>query len=271
MGSAQIKPSMCSIAWRDEGIETALAAVAQAGYVGIEIWQPHVQRHLDEGDTLASLRALLERHRLTVPMLSGYYDLAQRPEESLEALSEHAEQAAALQAPLLRMFTGGGPSAEASPATWDAVIAALEQACDSVAPLGLAIALETHHGNLHDTTTSTLRLLEGVSRPNLVVNLDIYNLFAIGEDPREALARLRPHVCMVHLKNGIRQDQSRRLGIALAEGDMPYASFLQALADSDYDGYASIEWFGPEPSQAAITELRYLQTILGDRLARRSA
>lgn len=271
MGPERIKPSMCSIAWRDEGIETALASVAQAGYVGVEIWQPHVQQYLDEGGSLASLRALLERHCLKVPMLSGYYDLAQRSEESLEALSEHAEQAAALQAPLLRMFTGGGPSAEASLATWDAVRATLAQACDRAADFGLAIALETHDGNLHDTTTSTLRLLERVSRPNLVVNLDIYNLFAIGEGPREALARLRPHVRMVHLKNGIRHDQSQRLGISLAEGDMPYTPFLRALADNGYDGFASIEWFGPEPAQAAVTELRYLHAVLGDRLACRAS
>jgi len=269
VGSTQIKPSMCSIGWRDESVETAVAAISQAGYVGVEMWQPHVQRHLDAGGSVASLNALVQNHALKVPMLSGYYDLAEHPEESLLALEHHAEQAATLKAPLLRMFTGGESSTEASLATWDAVTKALRRACDIAATLGLGIALETHEGNLHDTTESTLHLLRAVARPNLFVNLDIYNLFAIGEDPIAALARLGPHVRMVHLKNAIRKDKSRRLGIPLAEGDMPYGPFLRALADSGYDGYASIEWFGPAPAEAAVSELCYLQSVLGDNLARR--
>ncbi|MGC9359744.1 MAG: sugar phosphate isomerase/epimerase family protein [Anaerolineae bacterium] len=270
MTSTRIKPSMCSIGWRDEPIQSAIEAVSQAGYVGIEVWQPHVQRHLEEGETLASLSALLEEHALAVPMLSGYYDLAERPEESLLDLERHAEQAEALQAPMLRMFTGGRSSTEALPATWDVVTKTLQQACHIANERGLGIALETHEGHLHDTTESTLRLLGSVARPNLFVNLDIYNLYAIGEDPVAALDQLRHHIRMIHLKNAIRQNKSRRLGIPLAKGDMPYAPFLHALAKSGYDGYASIEWFGPSPAEAAISELRYLQSVLGEQLARRA-
>jgi 3-dehydroshikimate dehydratase len=270
MPSARIKPSICSIGWREVPIQSAIEAASQAGYLGIEVWQPHVQRWLEAGGTLASLSALLNQHALTAPMLSGYYDLAERPVESLLDLERHAEQAEALNAPLLRMFTGGRSSIEALPATWDVVTATLQQACDMAARRGIGIALETHEGHLHDTTESTLRLLGSVARPNLFVNLDIYNLYAIGEDPVAALGQLRPHIRMVHLKNAIRQDESRRLGIALAEGDMPYAPFLRALAASGYDGYASIEWFGPSPAEAAVSELRYLQSVLGEQLARRT-
>ncbi len=271
MGTAQIKPSICSIAWRDDPIEAVLPIAAQAGYLGVEVWQPHVQRLLDEAGSLAPLQRLLAEHDLAVPMLSGYYDLALQPQESLDALATHAQQAVALGAPLLRMFAGGESSHEATLAVWNQVVAALQQACDQVAPLGLAIALETHQGNLHDSTPSTLRLLERVDRPNLCVNLDIYNLYAIGEDPCEAWQRLRPHVRIIHLKNALRQGQSRRLGIPLAEGEMPYGPFLRAVGDSDYDGFASVEWFGPEPAQAAFGEISYLRQRLGGRLAQRPA
>lgn len=271
MSTHQIKPSICSIAWRDEPIDVVLPIAAQAGYLGVEVWQPHVQRHLEAHGSLETLCALLARYGLAVPMLSGSYDLAQQPQAGLDALATHAEQAAALGAPLLRMFTGGESSREATLSTWNVVIAALQQACDAIAPLGLAIALETHDGHLHDSTPGTLRLLEGVDRPNLCVNLDIYNLYAIGEDPCEALARLRPHVRMVHLKNAVRQGQSLRYGIPLAEGEMPYTPFLESLAASGYDGFASVEWFGPEPAQAAIGEMAYLRETLGGQLARRPA
>ncbi|MGI6381052.1 MAG: sugar phosphate isomerase/epimerase family protein [Anaerolineae bacterium] len=271
MGTAQMKPSICSIAWRDEPIEVVLPIAAQAGYLGVEVWQPHVQRHLESHGSLEMLGALLARQQLAVPMVSGYYDLALQPQESLDALATHAQQAVALGAPLLRMFTGGESSREATLSVWSQVVAALQQACDQLAPMGLAIALETHEGNLHDATPSTLRLLERVDRPNLCINLDIFNLYAIGEDPCEAWLRLRPHVRMIHLKNAVRQGQSRRLGIPLTEGEMPYRPFLDAVGGSDYDRFASVEWFGPEPAQAAVGEISYLRQELGGRLAQRPA
>mgnify|MGYP000337452120 CR=1 FL=1 len=38
MSTHQIKPSICSIAWRDEPIDVVLPIAAQAGYLGVEVW-----------------------------------------------------------------------------------------------------------------------------------------------------------------------------------------------------------------------------------------
>jgi 3-dehydroshikimate dehydratase len=102
--------------------------------------------------------------------------------------------------------------------------------------------------------------------PNLSVNLDIYNLYAVGEDPVQSLKRLYPWIHHVHLKNRTRSASDGKTDLPLAQGDMNYREFLLALADLNYGGYVSVEWFGKAPDQAAVREMTYLQGVLGDVL-----
>jgi len=257
-----IRPAMCSIAWREASIESVLPHIAQAGYLGVELWGPHIERYLQEGGSLSSLAALLEEHALQVPMISTYFDLINEPEESLSRAKRYIEYAQALEAPLIRVFTGGGDSDQAPVSTWRAVVKGLREICRLGLDHQIGFALETHRGHLHDTTESTLKLIRQVGAQNLWVNLDIFNLFTKGEDPLQALKRLFPWVRILHLKNGLRQGEKWQSGIPLAKGAMDYGSFLQALSESNYGGYVSIEWFGEDPAQAAQEELAYLQEHL---------
>jgi sugar phosphate isomerase/epimerase len=261
-----IRPSMCSIAWRDEPIESIIPLVARAGYLGLEAWGPHLDRYVQEQGALAPLAQTLADHRLSAPMISGYFDLDKEPESSLELAQRYAGYAAILKSPLLRVFTRGGDSAQASIGTWRKVVATLRELCQIGADQGLAYAIETHGGHLHNTTETTLRLIRQVGAPNLGVNLDIFNLFAIGEDPLRALKRSLPWLRIVHLKNAVRAGATYRNGAPLAQGAMDYRPFLLALAEANYGGYASIEWFGPDPSGAAFSEMAYLREVLGDKL-----
>jgi uncharacterized protein (DUF362 family)/sugar phosphate isomerase/epimerase len=261
-----IRPSICSIAWRNDPIESILSLVARAGYLGLEAWGPHLDRFAQEQGSLIPLAQHFSASGLTVPMISAYFDMEKDPEGSLEIARRYAGYAAILQAPLIRVFTRGGDSAQASIGTWRKVVANLREVCRIGADQGLAYAIETHDGHLHDTTETTLRLIRQVGAPNLGVNLDIFNLFAIGEDPVRALKRLLPWLRIVHLKNGMREGATYRNGAPLAEGAMDYRPFLQALAEANYGGYASIEWFGPDPSGAAFSEMTFLRQVLDDKL-----
>jgi sugar phosphate isomerase/epimerase/uncharacterized protein (DUF362 family) len=265
----RVKPSICSIAWRDDPIESVAPIVAEAGYLGLEVWGPHLDRYIEEHGEIDSLVALLRDHGLEVPMISGYYDLVNEPEESLATARRYLGFAKALDAPLIRVFTRGGDSAEASIATWRAVVAGLQAMCD-LDP-GLEFALETHGGHLHDTTDSTLRLIRQADRPNLCVNLDIFNLFQRGEDPVRALKRLYPWVRILHLKNGLRDGQTGRDRGSIGDGSMDYGPFFEALAALNFGGFASVEWFGGEPARAAVEELAAMRRYLGEALEERDA
>ncbi|NLS78488.1 MAG: DUF362 domain-containing protein [Chloroflexi bacterium] len=250
--------SICSIAWRAAPLREIIPLVAQAGYEGIELWGPHVQRYLDEGGTLAQLKALLAESGLAVPMISPYMDLAEDQEASLALAERVVGWAVALGAPLVRVFVKGGPSAQASHETWAKVVAGLKALCRIGAPHKIAFALETHQNNLHDTSTATLRLIRQVGAENLGVNLDIHNLFDMGEDPVLAARRLMPFTRIMHLKNGHVVEGKLKYGVPLPEGNMDYAPFMAEVRKLNYGGYASIEWFGDDPAGAARSELAYL-------------
>ncbi len=269
LGELNVPPmraAMCSIAWREDAIQKVAPRVAAAGYAGIEVWGPHVDRLVAEGGQVAELAQQLGELGLAVPMVSAYFDLARDPEGSVETARCALGYCQALGSPLLRVFTGGGNSDRASIGAWRAVVAGLRRLCSMAAERGVELALETHDGHLHDTTDSTLRLIRQVGMPNLGVNLDICNLFVRGEDPVAALKRLEPYLRILHLKNSRCEAGRWQSGMPLGEGAMDYGTFLSALARSHYGGYVSIEWFGPNPDAAAVSELAYLRGELGDRL-----
>ncbi len=263
-----ISPSLCSIAWREEPIETVLPMATEAGYLGLEVWGPHLERYEREHGGLTSLATQLREHGLEVPMISAYFDLAHDLEGSLATAWQYVDYARALDAPLIRAFTGGGDSSEASTMTWRAIVSGLKEVCALGLDQDIGFALETHAGHLHDTTKSTLRLIRQTGMPNLCVNLDICNLYHAGEDPVRALKSLMPWVRILHLKNGIQREGDFE-ATPLAAGEMDYETFLQALAESNYGGYASVEWFGEEPEAAAFGEISYLRHMLGGKLCSR--
>ena len=264
-----IRPSICSIAWRETPIEQVIPIVADAGYLGIEAWGPHLDRYVKEHGDLSTLAELLQENRLQVPMISAYFDLVNDLEGSLEIARRYLGYTAVFGTPLIRAFTGGGDSDKAPVASWRAVVSGLRRICALGLDRGVGFALETHGGHLHDTTDSTLRLIRQAGMPNLYVNLDIFNLFARGENPVRALKRLLPWVRILHLKNGSTDGQGRRSTAPIGNGAMDYAPFLKALQESNYGGYVSVEWFGDAPVVAATVELAYLRQELGEHLEAR--
>ena len=108
-----------------------------------------------------------------------------------------------------------------------------------------------------DTTASTLEILRRVARENLKVLLDIHNLFAMSEDPVEALHELYSHTVHVHLKNF----HGNKI-CYLDEGDMDYQPFISVLRSKGYSRYLSVEWFGEEPWGAAEREISTLRRWL---------
>lgn len=250
--------AVCSIAWRDKAIEDVIPVIAETGYEGIELWGPHIEQYA-ERRSVDDLRRLLDIAGLTVPMISPYLNLADDVEAGLETAKRYIEYAKRLGAPLIRVFVGGGDSALAKHAVWERTIQALKQVCAWGAERGVAFAFETHQHHLHDTTESTLRLIRQVGSENLGVNLDIHNLFDMGEDPQLAWRRLLPHVRIMHVKNGRYVDGKLVYGVPLASGNMDYAPFLHEVCASNYGAYMSVEWFGQDQAKSVAHELTYLR------------
>lgn len=248
--------SFCSIAFRESKIEDLIPGIVRLGYDGIEIWGDHLREFHRRNGEMRTLIDLLADARLSVPVISPYFSFTEGEEKSsssFQTAREFVFYSKILSNAAVRVFVGPPGSRDASEAQWLSVVEGLQRICDENPTA--TFCLETHQGQLMDTTASTLEIIRRVGRRNLKVLLDVHNLFAVGEDPVESLRHLFPHIVHVHVKN-LRREKV----CYLDEGDMNYLPFLNALRSSGYNRYLSVEWFGEEAWSAAEHELSILRS-----------
>ncbi|RAU93706.1 sugar phosphate isomerase/epimerase [Paenibacillus sp. YN15] len=255
--------SLCSTGNKDEALESIIPRAARIGYDGIEIWQGHLDACLDADGGVERLSGLLRDSGLQASVIAASTAFIAEEERLPQALDQAKQLcgcARKLGGAHVRLFLDWIGSAEATEAQWIRAAQGLKAICRTAEQNGVFIIMETHHGQLTDTTPATLRLLELVDSPQLKVNLDIYNLFHMGENPLQALQALWPHTVNIHLKNGRHSPEGKvRYGYPLREGDMDFMPFLRQIRQLEYGGFAAIEWFGDSYWDAAESELRWLK------------
>jgi sugar phosphate isomerase/epimerase len=259
---------MMGFGYTQEVAERCIALAGALGYDAIEFWK----QYLDHAE-LAGVRRACEAHGLTVLQVCPYFDFT-TSRETYEATLREAERfvdyARVLGARYVRTYTGKTPSAAATDEQWERCVEGLRKVCDMGAPLGVGFLLETHqviHGGpcLTDTSATTLRLLDLVSRPNLHVALQTP---LVGETPEESAARLGRYVVQVQAHNwsGATDTTWGRLTF-LDAGDLDFAGYLRILRREGFDGWISIEHASHHPwEETAAHEIAYLRRLLAGDL-----
>lgn len=271
-----MKISFCSIAFRSQptDIDGIVSILSPLGYDGVEVWGNHLPGK--DRDSLNYLAETLTDAGLRVPMISPYFDITGDPESQRQSVVDTKAFCRAceiLRAPLLRVFTGVSGSEEATAAQYSAAVRVLREMAAIAAASGVSLALETHPSTLVDSIPAVHRLLDAVDHPAVKINLDIYHMWEVHHDPVWAYEQLRGSVAHVHAKNANlgpvgpehypllhdKHASQQIVGVTyLDNGDMAYQPFLRALQESGYDGFVSVEWFGPNAEAAAEHELAYL-------------
>lgn len=176
-----MKTSFCSIAYKHKPgarILDIMRHVKAAGYDGIEVWWPHVERK--SGAELAAVRALADSLKLAMPMLSPYlgrFNLTlTNHDEMITATRTAAPVAAKLGIPLLRAFVGWPcecSSLTANEEYWQFNLKGFREMAAIAADHGLTIAMETHGRTLVDSVQGVRRLIEdGDNRLRVNLQLD---------------------------------------------------------------------------------------------------
>jgi sugar phosphate isomerase/epimerase len=118
----------------------------------------------------------------------------------------------------------------------------------------------------------TVALVESIASAHLKIVFDTYHQ---GWDAQvvERVARLAPHIAIVHLGDGKppvdREDNRSRLG----EGQIPLTEIFTALSEAGYDGDYDVSLNGPEIENSDYRELlrqskqAFEQLLAGTRLA----
>lgn len=251
--------------WEMREMPAQFARLKGMGYDGIELWSVNLEK-LDI-DWLADVFA---ESGLACAQICPYFDFVHGQEkwdETMRIAERYLDWARRLGKPLVRVFTGPGvgPS-DATPEQWEATFAGLRRICDMAAPDGIRLAMECHGGSLMEDSPSTLRLIEGVGRDNLGVNLQLplKNGHESVDTSIEQLGRYTWHM-HAHNYTNVLEWELRTLG----DGVLDYHSLLTRLIGHGFSGYVSIEHAHHEgkrdPWEVAGIEGAYL-TGLRERL-----
>ncbi len=233
----------------DASLAEAAEFFAQIGHDGIEIRcaeDGQLQPELASDEELARAAELVHAVGLEVACLTPYWGAWYTADErraSVEGLAAVARAATRLGCRVVRAISGRWPVEGLSFAGAVRMAAdGLREAGDRAAEYGVALAVETHGGQVAFNTEATLELMDAVGHPAVGVLLDYYWLWVAGDDdPDRCVPALAERVVHVHVKDGVREGQRHR-SVPLGEGVIPWPRVLAHLVRAGYDGFVSDEY-----------------------------
>jgi sugar phosphate isomerase/epimerase len=239
----RIGSGLLSVTFRKLAVRQIVDLAAAAQLDAIE-WGGDVHvPHGDVGAARATRRMCADRG-LAVSAYGSYYRAGTAPNNP--AIEAVLDSAAALGAPVVRVWAGTKGSAEVGQADRDLIIADLSRCCDLAAQRNLTIATEFHGGTLTDEIESCVTLLSAVDRPNLRT----FWQPPVGMEPAVALAglvRVEPWLSHLHVFHWWPTGADRK---PLAEGSDRWPSYLAEAANDGLHRYASLEFVADDdPAQ----------------------
>jgi sugar phosphate isomerase/epimerase len=249
--------------------------VAALGVEGID----YHARLLGSTDGTASLiQVAVAKHGLTLSGLSFSTNFNQASkadwDREVATTSKWIAFAAGLKAPVSRIFGGGlsdddrkNPAARA--AAWQRMIEGVAAVTKEAEKFGLVLALE-NHGGLPCTAAEQLEAIKAINSPSLLATIDIGNYMGGGEEGHEATAKVAPYCSYVHIKDNRKvPDTSKPWGwgieaCTVGEGDVKLAACIDALKRAGYNGFAALEYEGPEDETTGVPKsVAAMRNVIG--------
>ena len=213
-----ITPGLVSVTFRQLDPATIVSLAAAAGLVAIE-WGGDV--HVPDVPAARRVAARTAEAGLRVAGFGSYLRLGHGGDAGAVVAT-----AAALGAPLVRVWAGKVASAEADGTHRAAVVAAAREVAARAADAGIGVAFEYHRNTLTDTRESALRLLVDVDRPNVGTHWQPEPTRSVAENLGD-LESVLPWLRNVHVFTWA-ADRSR-----LPLDPAPWARYLGVLDGSD--------------------------------------
>jgi sugar phosphate isomerase/epimerase len=169
-------------------------------------------------------------------------------QESLADAREAIALAAALAAGCLVVYSGGrnGHTQNHARRLFAGALAELVPLAERS---GVTLAIEPMHPGCAEEWTfltsldEAMGLVAGIGSPRLKLAFDTYHL---GHDPSivEQIARVAPHIGVVHLGDGREPPDREQNRCPLGEGTLPLREIVGALNRAGYRGYYDVELIG---------------------------
>jgi D-psicose/D-tagatose/L-ribulose 3-epimerase len=131
---------------------------------------------------------------------------------------------------------------------WKWAVEGVQELGAYAVPSGLEIAVEIEpfHLSIVNNIAKMDRFLADVAQQNVKANIDVSHL-ALAKDAPRRIAELRGRIAHVHLSDC---DGKKHGDLPPGRGVVDFPPYLQALADSGFEGTVSIELeYSPEPDK----------------------
>lgn len=162
-------------------------------------------------------------------------DPAER-KRSIEATEWHAELAASLHSPYVRVFGGKAPKGIERAQCVEYMAEALAEAGRRAARHGVSVLIETHDWFTRGEDVAPV--LERAACDGLGAIWDFRHSVHSGEALETTWDLIGKWVRHVHVKDETREGKM----CAVGEGDVPVRECVALLQDKGFDGYLSLEW-----------------------------
>ncbi len=241
-----MKISFSTLACPDFSWSDIYSMAKDLGFHGIEVrgigeetnalkTKPFSAEKVDK--TAEKLRSL----KLEIPCLSTGCCLkfADKREENLAEISAHADLAAKLNTPYIRILADLTPAPEGE--VDDSFIAeVLKEAAAVAEAKNVTLLVETN--GVYSDTKRLRKLLDTVNSPAVAALWDMHHPYRyMGETGAETVENLGDYIKFIHVKDSQIVDGKLTYKL-MGEGDMPLHEMLSALQKIGYDGYISLEW-----------------------------
>jgi inosose dehydratase len=229
-------------------LETAIPAIAEAGYDGIELTlaegYPGVGTRMGAAEG-AAVRDLIRRAGLVLTAflakatVLGSADRQGMCEDDLRDLVSSARHCGAA-APIVT-FTMGGAHAE-WPARRDELIDRLAVLGAVAEAEGAVLAVEPHARGLIDSIERAEWLMRTLDSPAVRLNFDVshYALPGVAFDLGEAIRRLLPYAVHAHIKDSIAEGEGFRF-VLPGEGPYDLGAYFAALERAGWTHAVTVE------------------------------
>jgi sugar phosphate isomerase/epimerase len=281
-----MKLAFSSNAYLNHPLDETLARLAGFGYRGVEVLAdvPHAWPAGLLPAQRRAMRAMIEQSGLAISninafMMNAVADPRQpywhpawnepyapyraiRREHTIRAL----ELARDLGAPNITTEPGGpafpGQSREQA---LDIFYEELMPCVDAAARLEVPLLIEPEPDLLIERCDEYLEFIQRIDSPWVGLNFDIGHAYCVGEDPQDWIARMAPYTKHYHFEDIA--DTRVHKHLIPGRGAIDFAATLQAIADTGYDGWITIELYPyiDEPDVAAREAFDYM-TALAKRL-----
>ncbi|WP_422935226.1 sugar phosphate isomerase/epimerase family protein [Sinomonas sp. P47F7] len=224
----------------DPRVQAAVMRALGASHVEVRgAWGVNIVDMSEE--QLAELKTVFDEAGLKTSAIAspiGKVDIELPVEHEVERLGRALRAAEVLGAPYIRLFSFFHEGKKAEDVR-DAVIERMTALARRAEGTGVTLVHENEKDIFGDIPERVLDIVESVNSPALKLAWDPANFVQVGVKPfSEAYEMLRPHVVYLQVKDA---ESSTKQVVPAGEGDGEVLRTVEALRDSGFTGFASLE------------------------------